>query len=77
MVFKKSCPFLFQPKKEAREGALDFKLNIYHDQPKWNFKKWKAVENFEVAKIANQIDFINKDANYLIYVVTSNLVHPI
>ena len=43
-------------------------MNIYHDQPKWNFKKWKAVENFEVAKIANQIDFINKDANYLIYV---------
>ena len=60
LVFKKSCPLLFQPKKEAREGALDFKLNIYHDQPKWNFKKWKAVENFEVAKIANQIDFINK-----------------
>ena len=41
------------------------------------FTKWKAVENFEVAKIANQIDFINKDANYLIHVVTSNLVHPI
>ena len=34
LVFKKSCPLLFQPKKEAREGALDFKLNIYHDQPK-------------------------------------------